>query len=62
LAKPKHDDPTTGRYIQADPLGLVDGASTRNLDDTASPNQKIVRSGNCIFATCGPVRRLYTIM
>jgi len=27
LAKPKHDDPTTGRYIQADPLGLVDGAS-----------------------------------
>lgn len=30
MAKPILSDPTTGRYIQADPLGLVDGPSVYN--------------------------------
>ncbi|WP_227269858.1 RHS repeat-associated core domain-containing protein [Roseobacter weihaiensis] len=40
-------DPTTGRYIQADPLGLVDGASVYGYA-LQNPNRYIDPRGTCI--------------
>ncbi len=40
-------DPTTGRYLQADPLGLVDGASVYGYAGQ-SPMMNIDPSGQCV--------------
>lgn len=40
-------DPTTGRYLQADPLGLVDGASVYGYA-RQSPNRYSDPTGECI--------------
>lgn len=40
-------DPTIGRYIQADPLGLVDGSSVYGYA-TQSPNRYVDPTGEFI--------------
>jgi RHS repeat-associated protein len=50
-------DPTTGRYIQADPLGLVDGASVYGYA-LGNPLLYTDPTGECIgpaIAMCGPI-------
>jgi len=44
-------DPTLGRYIQADPLGLVDGASVYGYA-LQSPNRYVDPRGTCVEDLC----------
>lgn len=48
-------DPTLGRYIQADPLGLVDGASVYGYA-RQSPNRYTDPTGQCPWCV-GPIAR-----
>ena len=48
----RDDDPTTGRYLQADPLGLVDGASVYGYVKQ-NPMRFIAPTGEAIPALIG---------
>ena len=47
-------DPTTGRYMQADPLGLVDGASVYGYA-RQSPMRYTDRRGERVYIVCRPL-------
>jgi len=56
-------DPTTGRYLQADPLGLVDGASVYGYA-RQSPVRFVDPSGEYALAGCagGPIACTVTVV
>jgi RHS repeat-associated protein len=51
-------DPTTGRYLQADPLGLVDGASVYGYA-RQSPLMLTDPTGQCPFCVAAAVGAIY---